>query len=52
MFDNTRDAGMFWDFARFNYRLPQRRQVALNLEAALAWVENGIVPRNHGNILW
>ncbi|MBU1154270.1 MAG: hypothetical protein KKC30_01700 [Proteobacteria bacterium] len=52
LFGNTRDAGLFWDFAKLNYRLPQRRQVVLSLEAALAWAEKGIAPRNHSNIPW
>ena len=52
LFGGPRDAGLFRDFAKLNYRVPQRRQVVLSLEEALAWAEKGIVPRNHGNIPW
>jgi len=50
LFGNSRDAGLFRDFAKLNYRLPQRRQVVLTLEAALAWTEKGIAPRNRSGI--
>lgn len=49
---NSQDAGLLWDFAKLNYRLPQRRQVVLSLEAALAWTEMGIAPRNRSGIPW
>lgn len=49
---NPQDAWLLWDFAKLNYRLPQRRQVVLSMEAALAWTEKGILPRNHGNYPW
>ena len=52
LFGDPTDAGLFRDFAKLNYRLPQRRQVVLSLEAALAWTEKGILPRNHGNFPW
>lgn len=52
LFGDPTDAGLFRDFAKLNYRVPQRRRVVLSLEEALAWVEKGVVPRNHGNIPW
>ncbi|MCF8042060.1 MAG: hypothetical protein K9K65_08895 [Desulfarculaceae bacterium] len=46
LFGDPEDAGLFWDFAKLNYRVPQRRQVVLSLDAAMAWTVKGIVPKN------
>lgn len=47
LFGDARDAGLFWEFAKLNYRVPQRRQVVLGLDQAWAWIEEGIAPRSH-----
>lgn len=44
LFGTPKDAGLFWDFAKLNYRVPQRRKVVLTQEEALAWVERGVAP--------
>lgn len=46
LFGNPKDAGLFWGFAKLNYRVPQRRQVVLTLEEAQDWAEQGIAPHN------
>lgn len=46
LFDDSMDAGLFWDFAKLNYRVPQRRQVVMGMQDALAWVHDGVTPLN------
>lgn len=46
LFDDSKDAGLFWDFAKLNYRVPQRRQVVMSMQDALAWVHDGVTPLN------
>ncbi|MCB2192219.1 MAG: hypothetical protein KQI62_11675 [Deltaproteobacteria bacterium] len=45
LFSGVGDAVRFWNYAKLNYRVPQRLQVVLSMEDALAWVEQGVVPQ-------